>query len=1200
MRFGAYDTLQSKKLAFGIQIDHRTSGSDYTRYVDPSIDLSKCTLRWRSLLVGASSAEPLTNPVSFTTRTRECNSAEFTATTNQINAYTDSMYSVENQGALTLAHLKLAFTAFSASFRGCTSLIESLTTPKSYSYLYSDLTNCNSLWGTAEYDASPCCSSDVAFTKCCAPYALNHTTALPAAIMTSAIQSQCRAPECSTQVVSSYVRLLSQTNNADTGCSAAFRSEAGSEIIAGRIAFIRQCREEILGADLLGKACSTNADCLGGRSCLASGRCAHDENMVMDCFAERIDPVVGTFLLRRWGVSGAFSQARLRSAMTSRIFNSTCVGGNAIRYRDHYWYQTTTPFCIDDCKANDLEPRCLEPSCAIPEACDRSVTGNSCWRFWSFNRADSAGCLADGYCSWIDCAAEYPNDPAACEAACTSTSVPTPSVCVRCTDDYHCATKSDIGSFNQTRCSLGYCSVNSTEESAARCATQGSCSASCIAGNSAVECPDQASCMAAGYCSDVNSVSGAIASLLGSADSICVLPFSFESGTGAVCSNASDVQVASGCATAAFTSSGTCVLAGGYWHVLATDSASCASVAPPACFDSASGAFLNRTRAQCDLCSSEWRSPYSWSQGTWTPGNMIPLRYVPREWRASNTLGNAINYPRFTEEVGIAIADVTSTAFLTEALCRFDNLVKTIGAVACDCTGSTSSGSSSCFSSGAGARQIGVGRVCPSLTNNITATPVTIYASPTALASEESCRLVKISLTPNDQFALSGLSALTSEIFKQRITNLYAVARNSLGAVVGQILSDGIGISYDGSTGIPMRVCINVVDDIPREGAYTRYDLAVLDPKSNRINILGIDAIATNGTVCGPISANGTVFAVATLPDWRSVQPYDQSQRAQSFVGSALYYFVVAFGFAQGFILLMWDRRNLVQRLSLLTVVTSFNLIRGAYLTLAPGTLDQAPGARYIFFELPTFLFFSAYSVVLYLWTLVIQRSQKMGNQKAADRAARLLLLILNIVFYVVFIVFVILFATFGTSTSPCAFSEAQAQSRLSNAQRNLGIAYQAVIALICMVLALIFCVQGVRLVMLLRVFRQNESKAKVIRRIMLTATAAVCTISFVIRSAVFVAASAGASLPVIVFVLLEVIPSLMVQWIMNPWNGAMQQASTTDSSRKYSTNSRLTVSKRAAAVAPAWNNSSGSQSHSRSLNREQVTEEDSDTGESL
>lgn len=84
MKFGAYNALLPKKLAFGIQIAHRTSEGDYTRYVDPSIDLSKCTLRWRNLLVSSTTSEALTTPVSFSPKQRACDSSEFTATKNQV------------------------------------------------------------------------------------------------------------------------------------------------------------------------------------------------------------------------------------------------------------------------------------------------------------------------------------------------------------------------------------------------------------------------------------------------------------------------------------------------------------------------------------------------------------------------------------------------------------------------------------------------------------------------------------------------------------------------------------------------------------------------------------------------------------------------------------------------------------------------------------------------------------------------------------------------------------------------------------------------------------------------------------------------------------------------------------------------------------------------------------------------------------
>lgn len=1210
MKFGAYDQLQSNKLLFGIQIAHRTSGSDYTRYVDPSIDLSRCTIRWRNLLIGGQSAEPLTTAVTFTPRNLTCDNTAFTKTKDQIYEYMNSMYSVESQGALTLAHLRLAFTAFSPVFSGCKNLIDSLTTQNSSALVYAGLTNCNALWGTEAYDSSPCCSADVAYSQCCAPYSLNHSIVLPSQVLPTNIQSQCAAPECSSKVVNNYVRLLQKTNDVASGCSANFRSVAGASVISGKTSFIRACREEILGADLLGLPCESNSDCLAGRSCLPSGRCDHNESLVMDCFASRIDPVVGTFLLRRWGVSGAYSKEKLRSEMPLRIFNTTCIGGNAVRYRDHYWYQTTTPFCSDDCKLSESEPRCLESSCSVPDICDRSVTGNSCWRFWSFNRADSVGCLADRYCSWIDCKASFPSDSVGCEAACTNASLIAQPVCVQCSTPYSCATNSDIEAFDETRCNVGLCTADLAETDATACRNKGICTAKCRNPSNMTEeldCPSLAACSAAGVCSDSFDVAPAIASLIGSGDSICILPFDFESGTGASCRNSSAVQVASGCAVSDFQSRASCVAASGYWHVLAMNSSACAAVAPMECFDGDSGSFLGRSRVECQRCTSQWRAPYSWSRGEWTPGSVAPLRWVNREWKASNTLGTAINYPQFTEEVGKAIADDVSTAFLTESLCRFDNLLKTVGAVACDCTAARGLGS--CFSSGAGARQIGVGRVCPSLNNSISVSPVTVYASPTALSADESCKVVRISLTPNDQFALSGLSALTSEIFKQRITNVFAVARNSLGAVVGQILSDAIATEYDGLTAIPMRVCILTVDSIPRDSRYTRYDMARLDATTNKIFVLGTNATYVSGEVCAQISNSGTYFAVATVPIWKEVPAYDEAQRTQSFVGAALYYFVVAFGVAQAFILSLWDRRNFVQRLLLIAVVTAFNLIRGAYLTLAPGTLDQAPGARYVFFEFPTFLFFSAYSVVLYLWTLVIQRSQKMGNTRAADRPARIFLLGINVFFYAVFILFIILFTTLGTSSSPCAFSEAQAQARLNESQRTLGIAYQAVIALICLILAAIFCVQGVRLVWLLRAFRTNESKSRSVRRILLTSTAAVCTVSFVVRCAVFIAASAGASLPVIVFVLLEVIPSLMVQWIMNPWNSLRQHSTKTgESSTKYSTNSRITYNSRrggsGASAAPWATTTSGSSgSRSPTISRESKMDsstEMSDTGESL
>jgi hypothetical protein len=218
--------------------------------------------------------------------------------------------------------------------------------------------------------------------------------------------------------------------------------------------------------------------------------------------------------------------------------------------------------------------------------------------------------------------------------------------------------------------------------------------------------------------------------------------------------------------------------------------------------------------------------------------------------------------------------------------------------------------------------------------------------------------------------------------------------------------------------------------------------------------------------------------------------------------------------------------------------------VREAFFSLNPGALDSQPAARYVFFELPTFLFFSAYSVVLFLWTQIIQRT-KVLKRKTKFHAERILLAVLNVIFYTVFIIFIILFSTQGTQRSPCSFSSAQDQARLSANQRSLGIAYQAVIAIICLSLAVIFCVQGGRLILMLRGLRRHESAIRRQTRLLLTTAAAICTISFVIRSFVFIAASAGTSIPAIIFVLLEVTPSMTLLWMIKPWNSVPESSKT-------------------------------------------------------
>jgi len=95
-------------------------------------------------------------------------------------------------------------------------------------------------------------------------------------------------------------------------------------------------------------------------------------------------------------------------------------------------------------------------------------------------------------------------------------------------------------------------------------------------------------------------------------------------------------------------------------------------------------------------------------------------QWIQRSYQLVNTWATAINYPLFRDQVNAAVANKLSTSFLTEASCRYDNLIQTVETIACDCTGDGSTpASSACFTTGPTARQIAVVRVCPSISTSL-------------------------------------------------------------------------------------------------------------------------------------------------------------------------------------------------------------------------------------------------------------------------------------------------------------------------------------------------------------------------------------------------------------------------------------------------------------------------------------------------
>jgi hypothetical protein len=93
------------------------------------------------------------------------------------------------------------------------------------------------------------------------------------------------------------------------------------------------------------------------------------------------------------------------------------------------------------------------------------------------------------------------------------------------------------------------------------------------------------------------------------------------------------------------------------------------------------------------------------------------------------------------------------------------------------------------------------------------------------------CQPVQVYLVSANQYLLSNTLTLSSEIYKKRITNVYAVAYNQNGAAVGQLVTQGIQFVLNeiSSVSAPFTLCIDIDPTIPIDNiTYSTYDFGIL------------------------------------------------------------------------------------------------------------------------------------------------------------------------------------------------------------------------------------------------------------------------------------------------------------------------------------------------------------------------------------
>lgn len=1165
-----------------VKMEMSWSSSSTTRYYNSIADPSTCRLTLGQKFVDRLGAPVVLSPLSFQPKNTSCDYDEYLSIINNIDTLMKSYLQADTNDvrALALQQVRIVIATFNDVYAACQQQVQAFTVAIPQ-FDYASVYICGSPSWTPQWFTDPCCNPVLGNSEACLPSSVAYPLPFNATTNSTLVSDQCANSQCSLTAIDTYIDTSTKIESASSGCLPSFSSRASLSTSNNLLAFITTCQDLVEGPSLQGRKCSSSADCWNNASCLPDTRlCNHTSDDVLNCLATGIDRNTALNLFNIWGVGGDPTVEDIQTQFAAHWIQSLCVGPYALDYRKGFRYTVILPSCQDTCLLEGMEPYCEDvskwntPSCVVPTACIRTPANPTlCSRNWLPLSNDLYGCSNSKICNWRN-STYNPCPPLAtnCESLCVNSSLSF-NVCLDCSQAIDGACLEMPSIIDEGRCNEGWCTANDSITDPVACSNSGTCSLT-----GCPTCNDKTTCEASGVCSDQTDFHSLVTA---GRNSACILPKVYgwlaSLYPGYICPTGT-TQVTIGCLNASITTEANCSALSplAKWYSLATNASTCSSSAGFGCYSA--GAFTLMNSTECALCQScVWKPYYTWSTGVWTQGYIQPLQWQPRQYYSAAAPAPAVDYSLVSSQVEAALSHDLSSAYYTDGLCRYDSVAGLTQSVLCDCGG----GGDTCFAASS-ASPVGTLIICPYQAQNFTTLVASIYITDTDVPVQTSangsntCQNISIAATSVGKYQVPPDFSVTHPLFSKIQSNAYLVVTNSHNAVVGQLISDAATIALSFVPTQPILFCMQPVGYIDIDPSTVVWTIAKLQ-SDNTIQVFD-DAIPVNiqsdnatTQVCGYLSdTGGTFFAVAVLPNWQSVTSNPSGETIASFV---LYLVLLSFAILQA-VLLLADREN--QRLLSFKLVSLFVVVlnacvRAVYILPPKNSFGTGTDSiQFLVYELPTFLYFSVFTVIEYLWLTVILRTKMLGNRRATQRHRRILLNCLvgaNVFMYAVFVVFIYLLAILPEKTSPSPCYLGNLDSAIPEIEQSIRVAYWTFQMVVSVLLSLGFiATTGGLLYLVSQTAKIRQSRtsnrqgsaswlAANVQLIIITVVAFVCVVFLLVRCILFldVAINRG-TLKVIVFCVLEVIPQAMLVFYLHPFRCFTEASTSTTKTKAGST----------------------------------------------
>lgn len=462
---------------------------------------------------------------------------------------------------------------------------------------------------------------------------------------------------------------------------------------------------------------------------------------------------------------------------------------------------------------------------------------------------------------------------------------------------------------------------------------------------------------------------------------------------------------------------------------------------PPASPFATNNRYTTKPATECLSCGGTVFQSYEW-----VPATTSYIQLHSATWVVPNSTQNrwarTLNWDLASDGLLQGVFAPYRLAKQSEALCAVNPYLSILEMVSCNCTSASKTDFCEELRLGNSAIIIGRQLFCPRVAT--TAEWKSFTVSSIEISFQIGCVQVEASELPASRYfqsrplSLTTLSVLSySETFYQSGS---IVLTNEYNFPVGQIVSDGLllkveyastsklktarSLQSSNTSFFSFHICIDTRSDISVDEAFSVADIA-LRTESGQFKILDVETSVQEDnqtgapSFCFNTTTVGSFFAVRHLADWKKVNSLlSPGQRAAIYIFAILYLICASYCLSLMIItakaigirkMLLAIAQVNAPPIYVIILLFFFSTLRTCYLFLAVTQANDVANhaAEVVLTELPIYIFFSLYLVLIFYWAQIYHRTH---NVSSALRQVRVPFLLVNLTMYIFFLLVVILY----------------------------------------------------------------------------------------------------------------------------------------------------------------------------------------------